>query len=199
MIVKGSKAKAAGIILAAAFSVANVGATLAAAPPPSDEVEAVAQASLTAIVTKINHKTRLVTLKDEDGKEYTVHAGDQVRNLAHVKVGDKVEARYIESAVLDLQKPNSSTPTYRVDDAVGRATPGEKPGGFATTRITAIAEVTNVDPTKGTISFVGPMHNIHTVTVHSPDSSDILKRVKVGDYIRIAYTQAIAVAVEPRS
>ena len=46
---------------------------------------------------KIDYKTRMVTLVGADGEPFTIKAGDEVKNLAQVKVGDEVVATYYQS------------------------------------------------------------------------------------------------------
>ena len=57
----------------------------------------VASSTVTATVTQIDQKTRQVTLKADDGKEYSFVAGDAVKNLAQMKAVDKVTATYTEA------------------------------------------------------------------------------------------------------
>jgi len=48
----------------------------------------VASATVTATVVKVDQKTREVTLKGEDGEEFSFVASEDVKNLAQVKPGD---------------------------------------------------------------------------------------------------------------
>jgi Cu/Ag efflux protein CusF len=71
-----------------------------AAPVKGEAV--VSAVDVTATVTKINHKTRKVTLKASDGQEYSFVAGDAVKNLAQVKTGDVVTATYTEALAIKV-------------------------------------------------------------------------------------------------
>jgi uncharacterized lipoprotein YajG len=74
-------------------------------PQPSNARPAVAgAASATAIATveKIDQATREVSLRKEDGELVTIKASEDVRNLAQVKVGDKVIATYEIGAIVAL-------------------------------------------------------------------------------------------------
>jgi hypothetical protein len=42
----------------------------------------------TAVVQAVDQKNRLLTLKGEDGKVFTIQVGDEVRNLTQMRVGD---------------------------------------------------------------------------------------------------------------
>jgi hypothetical protein len=63
-------------------------------------------------------------------------------------------------------------------------------------QITAIAEVTDVNPQKAQITLKGPRGNIVELDVRNPDQ---FKVVKEGDQVDVTYTEAMAVSVEPAS
>jgi sugar lactone lactonase YvrE len=73
-----------------------------AAPIKGEAV--VASATVTATVAQVDHKTREVTLKADDGKEYSFVAGDAVKTLAQVKKGDVVVATYTEALAWEIKK-----------------------------------------------------------------------------------------------
>ena len=60
---------------------------------------------------------------------FTVHAGDAVRNLDKVKVGDTVVATYYASIVLVLSAPGTQVPDNQVNAARARAAKGQMPAG----------------------------------------------------------------------
>src|SRR5512147_1343874 len=82
----------------ASTSPATPAAKPAAAPVATPVGEAVvASATVTATVTKIDQKTREVTVNTDDGQEYSFVAGDNVKNLAQVKAGDRITVKYAEA------------------------------------------------------------------------------------------------------
>jgi len=89
-------------------------------------------------------------------------------------------------AVGDLTERSGST----------QAKPGERPASATVHQITAIAEVTDVDPQKQQITLKGPRGNIVDLDVRNPDQ---FKVVKKGDQVDVTYTEAVAIAVEPAS
>lgn len=58
---------------------------------------------LSAKVQSINHKTRIVTLKDGDGKTTTIKVADTVQDLDNVKKGDEVVMRVTEAFAISVQ------------------------------------------------------------------------------------------------
>jgi Cu/Ag efflux protein CusF len=149
--------------------------------------------STTAKVKAIDLKTRRVTLQRPDGSLVKFKAGEEVRNLPQVKVGDDVKVNYYESLAYEVKKPGDGTPGVAVSEALDHAKPGEKPGvvaGQATTMTTTIA---GIDKVAGTVTLSTPDGESRTVKVRTPDN---LNRVSVGDLVEITYTEALAISVE---
>src|SRR6185369_15276888 len=59
-------------------------------------------ATVRATVEKIDHKTRHVTLRREDGSEMSFRADDSVKRLDQVDPGDVVVAKYYQSLAYRL-------------------------------------------------------------------------------------------------
>lgn len=149
--------------------------------------------TVTATVTKIDQKTREVTIKDANGKEDSFVAEPAVKNLAQVKVGDVVTATYTE-AVAYMVKKGGSTMGATTSEGVSAAAEGKKPAARAHSTTTVTVMVTAIDPSAPSVTFKGPQGNERTVMVKDPSK---LEGVKVGDTVEIAYTEALAVKVEP--
>ena len=98
-----------------------------------------------AKITKIDAKTREVTLKGPQGNEVTVEAGPEVKNFAKLKVGDTVDVQYVESLVLELKKGGGKPVERTEEKAMTSAKPGETPGAAGGRRITVVGNVINVD------------------------------------------------------
>ena len=148
---------------------------------------------ISAKVVAIDKGARTVTLKGPADKTVDVVAGDEVKNFDQIRVGDLVKVRYAQALALELRK------TRAVGDLTERegstqAKPGERPAAATVHQITAIAEVTDVDPQKQQITLKGPRGNIVELDVRNPDQ---FKVVKKGDQVDVTYTEAVAVVVEP--
>jgi hypothetical protein len=165
---------------------------VAVAPLPSGVVGA-NLVSVTAKVKAINHKTRMVTLQRPDGSVIKFKAGDQVRNLPQVKVGDEVNATYYESLAYEVKKPGDATPGAAVAQGLKRAKLGEKPGGAAGQVTTITATIAAIDKGADTVTLETPDGETTTIKARNPDN---LNRVSVGDLVEITYTQALAISVE---
>ena len=151
-----------------------------------------------AQVKAIDLAARQVTLVGPQGNVFVVHAGDAVRNLDKVKVGDNVVARFHASIVLVLSAPGTKLPEDQASIAAARAPKGQTPAGSVTTRVVITGTVVGVDLAAHTISLVDPSGGlVHTFTVTDARRQAALKRVRVGDSLTVVGTEAIAVALDP--
>ncbi len=181
-------------------AVAGCAASKQAAPEPQAAAAALPSGVVgenlvhaTAKVKTIDHKTRMVTLQRPDGSVIKFKAGDQVRNLSQVKVGDEVAVTYYESLAYEVKKPGAGGPGTVVSEAVNRAEPGEKPGGAAGRVTTMTATIAGIDKTAGTVTLRSPDGDTRTFKARNPDN---LNRVSVGDLVDITYTEALAISVD---
>jgi hypothetical protein len=194
---------AAATVLGMALGLAGCAAHQEAPPPPAPVAAAAPLpsgtvgeniASTTAVVKAIDQKTRHVTLQQADGKLVKFVAGDQVRNLAQVKVGDEVTVTYYESLAYAVKKPGGdAAPGAAVVEGVGRAKAGEMPGGGGVRAVTVTATIAGIDKTAGTVTLRGPEGDTQTIKARNPDN---LNRVSIGDLVEITYTEALAISVE---
>jgi Cu/Ag efflux protein CusF len=164
----------------------------APAPLPSGTVGA-NLVSATATVKAIDLKTRRVTLQRPDGSLIKFRAGDEVRNLAQVKVGDTVTVTYYESLAYEVKKPGSVTPGAAVAEGLERAKPGEKPGATAGRVTTVTTTIAGIDKAAGTVTLRSPDGEDTTVKVRDPQK---LNQVSVGDLVQITYTEALGISVQ---
>jgi len=148
----------------------------------------------TATVEAVDQTTRMVTLKGPEGNEFTVHAGDQVKNLAQVKKGDLVQVTYYESLAYEVKKPHQGAPGVSVAEDVATAKPGEKPAAVGARAIVVTTTIQALDKKKGTVTLKAPDGTLTIIKARNPANLD---KVAVGDLVEITYTEALAIGVEP--
>jgi hypothetical protein len=175
---------------AAALSMATVTHAEAPAAAPTGE-GVVAKVEVTAKVAKIDHKTREVTLKADDGQEYSFVASEEARNLDQVQVGDVVTITYAEAFVYEVQKGGQAADQGTVV-AGGRSAAGQKPAGAIARETKVTVLITAIDPKVPSVTFKGPAGNTRTIKVMHPEK---LQGVSVGDTVDITYTEALAIEV----
>ena len=177
--------------LAGALCLATV--ALAETPAAAPKGEAMmASVQVTATVTRIDQKTREVTVKMDDGQERSFVAGEEAKNLAQVKKGDRITVTYAEALVYEVKKGGAAVaPASAV--AGQAAQPGMKPAGAIARQTTATVLITAIDPKVPSVTFKGAGGNTQTIKVMHPEK---LQGVKVGDTVEITYTEALAIKVE---
>jgi len=164
----------------------------AAAPQEKPAMKQEALITLEATVTAINQETREVTLQDAEGESMTIIAGDEVRNLAQVEVGDKLKVEYLQTIAIQVFAPGEAEVGAQQIVTGGRAEQGEKPGGAVVTETTVVAVIEAINKENQTVVLKGPEGNSQMVKVRNPDN---LEKVAVGDKVMITYTEAMAVKV----
>ena len=149
--------------------------------------------TVTATVEAIDLEKRLVTLKGPEGNTVTLEVGEEARNLAQLKVGDQVEAKYFESVALYAQAPDGSEPAVAEIAAMERAPMGEKPGFAAAKSKVITATVESIDLDKRTVALKGPKGN--TLNLKLDDRTPNMENLKAGDQVVARYTRAMAISV----
>ncbi len=153
--------------------------------------------TVTAQVEAIDHKTRMVTLKNADGESVTIKVGEEIRNLPQVQVGDTVSVSYYTALAAQI-KPKGSTQSSEVQYDVGgaRAAPGLRPGMMAADAITVDVRIESVDLKTNTVRFTGPSGLIRETEVEDPQFRALLKTLKVGDIAEVTFFEGIAASVD---
>ena len=151
-------------------------------------------AEISAQVVAIDKATRTISLKGPKGNVVDIVAGEEVKNFAQINVGDFVMVRFLQSLALELQKTKSGASGISHVEIAAQAKPGERPAAGVLREVSAIAKVTAVDKKAKTISLKGPRGNVVTLDVQNPEHFNV---VKVGDEVLVAYTEAVAISVEP--
>lgn len=181
-------------IIAAALALPAMAQTGGAIVGKGPGVAAAAQTvKLTATITAIDAATRSITLKGPQGKEITVTAGPEVKNFAQMKVGDQVDAEYVEALTLELKKGGGKAVARTEQVGAARAKPGERPAGLVGRQVTIVADVVDVNAATQTVTLRGPQRTVE-LKVRDPEQ---FKLIAKGDQVEATYTEAVAVAVSP--
>ena len=167
--------------------------------PTPEQIDTGMLIEATATVEAVDMAKRLVTLKGSEGRLVTIKAGEEVKNLPQVKVGDKVNIKYYQGTALNIHKPGEEQPDLgtTVTEEGSTAALGEKPAAEAEQVVTTTVEIAEVDPYKKTISFRSPDKGYRTVSVKDSHLEHYLKELKAGDVVEVVSTESMAIAVEP--
>jgi len=169
----------------------------ACAAPPPNPVTRENLIQRTATVESIDHASRLVTLRGEDGHGFTVQVSEEARNLAQVKAGDKVTVSYFEALAAEVRKEGEGIQGVETDVAAVRSEPGQMPGGGVGVLMRTTVEIVSVDTSFNTVTFRRSDGAERTVAVETPQGREFIRGLRKGDRVDIAYTEAFAIEVKP--
>jgi Cu/Ag efflux protein CusF len=172
-----------------ALLIALPGISLAEEPVKHEKETVTVKATIDAI----DHDTRVVTLKDKDGKITQITAGPEVRRFDELKVGDVVTFVINESVVYTIRKPGESVPPDKKDDPAIVRDAAAKPGGSKTTQETKTVTIKAIDPKTSAVTIQTEDGKTST---HKVNDKNIVKNIKVGDRVVITYTKAVAISIE---
>jgi hypothetical protein len=186
-----TRLSAAALALALAAGSAAAQTAVQQVSAGKGQAEVAQLVELNGTITAIDYTTRDVTLKTDKGEEISFLAGDEVKRLNDIKVGDRVEIQYYESLALSLSRVEGGTAALSDASSELRAAPTELPGGIKAKQTTITAKITAVDAKAGTVTLVGPKGRSVTLDVEA----DVLAKLKAGDLVSAVYTEAVAASV----
>jgi hypothetical protein len=148
----------------------------------------------TATVTAIDLPERLVTLR---GPKATSSPSRRGMRCATCRRSKSAIAWW--SATTRRLPPRWQSPVRRPARArrLCARHPGQSPGAGLAQEVTATVKITDLDLATHTVLFTEPDGLAHTATVQDPEMRDFVETLKVGDEVAVAYTEALAISVEP--
>ena len=158
-------------------------AACASEPPKPAVRENLVQKSAT--VESIDHASRLVTLRGEDGYGFTVQVGEEVKNLPQVRTGDKVVVSYYEALAAEVKKPGEGVEGVQADTAAVTAPPGSMPAAGAGMLLRTTVVIESVDKKQNSVTFTRSDGAVRTVSVESPEGRKFIQGLKKGDQVEI--------------
>lgn len=153
---------------------------------------------VTAKVKAIDLEKRIVTLVGPDGKVITTKAGNEIKRLNEVKVGDLVTIEYMQAVAFEVRPPTAEEKANPVAVAMGagRADPKAAPAGGAGQVVHQIVKVTKIDKKDGTVTIKLADGRSETIKAKYPEN---LNRIKVGDTAAVTFAETMAISLTPAS
>ena len=170
-----------------------------AVPPESAEKPAFSVSTsmvVTSTVLAVDHKTRLVTLKDEEGEPVTFTAGEEVRNLEQVNPGDTVTAAYVQNFSLHVLATKNPEAAAGEVAALGLAEEGDMPGMAIVGTEVLVLTVEEINLKTNTFKLKNADDVVREFTALNPEN---LKKAAVGDVVVMTYTEGLAISVEEKA
>jgi hypothetical protein len=170
---------------------ALVAAAAAAAPAGAQPTKTISETHVvTATVEAIERATRELTVKKPDGKYDVFYVSPEIKRFDQLKVGDRINARYYETIVLQLKAPGDKA----VDTKASAVVPTSgRPSGTVSQQRTITATITAIDPKVPSITFAGPQGWTYSSRV---EDKNALAKVKVGDRVDITWTAAVVLSLD---
>jgi Cu/Ag efflux protein CusF len=147
----------------------------------------------TATIVAIDSTLRIVTLRTANGEEDSLSVAPDVKRFNELKVGDRINITFMESAVVTLQPPGTAPKPSTVGAGVTPGT-GKSPSATASAQLTTTVAVKAIDPAVPSITVTTA--DGRTVT-RKIENKKNLEGIKVGDKLDITYTRAILRSAEP--
>ncbi|MCV2352814.1 hypothetical protein LNV09_01420 [Paucibacter sp. B2R-40] len=171
---------------------AQVAAAGLAASAPGARLAA-GEVVVRAKVVEVDQASRTATLRGPKGEVQTISVPAEIKNFEQVRVGDELVVRYMAAVAAKLEKVESTGIRQRVESSSSAvAASGALPGMAAGRTVEVLAVLKALDKTHRVATLRGATR---TFSLTVPEGIDISK-LKVGDEVRAAFTEAIAINVE---
>ena len=155
---------------------------------------AAGEVEVRARVVEIDYTARTATLRGPGGQVVTVAVPAEVKNFEQVRVGDMLKIRHTAAVAARLEPVQGSGIRERIESGATSSAPaGSVPGVAGVRTVEVLATIQSIDRKARTVTLRG-VHR--TVKVQVPEGID-MTRVKTGDEVRAAVTEAVVVAIEP--
>lgn len=151
---------------------------------------------VTSTVIAIDHKTRLVTLKDEEGKPVSLTASEDVLNLEQMNVGDIVTTEYVEKFTLHVLEAKNPEAVAAELTVLGLAEEGDLPGVAVVDTKVEVLTVEEINLKANTFKLKNTDGAVREFTAQNPEN---LKKSAVGDVVVMTYTEGLAISVEKKA
>lgn len=154
---------------------------------------------LSATVTSVDAKTRMIGLKADDGSTGEYEAGPEVKNFAQIKAGDKVVISYYQGLAAQVAPAGTvASKDVQSVDLATTAKAGEKPAAGIGTALKATVVIEKVDTKANLVTFTRPDGTSRTLPVQSEEGKQFIKKLKKGDKVDVVYAEAVAVEVREK-
>ena len=182
-----NKALAVSMLLTAA----SFTAVAAEIPIASDVIED----QVVTTVLAVDPAKHQIVVEGPQGHPVHVQLTDRAKDLNHLKPGDQVNVEVIHSVAADLDTDiQQGLPENEETVGAVRATQSNpNPGGEAYRLVRLQLKITNIDLQDNQLTFENAVGGSKVVDVVRPEIQAKLKDLKVGQSIRMTYTDVLKV------
>jgi Cu/Ag efflux protein CusF len=149
---------------------------------------------VTAKVVGIDPAAHTLTLQMPEGNTRTFRFSKNVKNLAQLKVGDKITATLTDALAVWVQKKGGPpSATERMTESVMLTPKGVPEAAVATKTVRITGKIHHVDTQNRTVTIALPDNRSKTFKVGSNVKN--LASLKAGDDVVVRYTEALVISV----
>ena len=152
--------------------------------------------SATAAVTAVDKSSRVVTLKNEDGRLFSVLCGEAVRNFDQIAVGDTLRVTYKVSVTASKLPAGEVAAGPSAAVAAGRAPKGQAPAAGIKVAATLRVKIESIDAARDIVVFSSASGEVIAHKVTSDEGRKFVKSLKVGDVVQLDYAESLALGIE---
>ena len=145
-----------------------------------------------ATIESIDKETRQVTLKNKKGESTTITLDEKAGRINDIAKGDHVVIEYIEVVTIQAFGADEVEPGIEGEAAIAKSVPGEKPEALAVEQVSLVVTIEAIDLEKELVTLKNKEGELKTVSPKYPEN---LKKVKVGDRVKITHTTALGFKV----
>lgn len=153
------------------------------------------QVEMEATVDAVDYEKREVLLRGPAGDLVTVEAGDDVKRLNEVSVGDTVKTGFYTYLQAEFREPTADEKAAPVVilAASGKTIKDLPPGAVVGALIRAVVSVEIIDRPDKIVTVKGPEGNYVSIPV---EDEKLLDELKTGEVVVLTYAESIALTLE---
>lgn len=153
--------------------------------------------TLEAEVTAIDYETREVSMRGPQGNIVTITAGDHIKRLNEIAVGDHIVTTYVASLEGELRAPTEEelANPWEVVEGAEIADKSAAPGAIAARQIRAVCTLEGMNRLLGTVTVKDPRGKYHVIGDVEPEK---MEGVVLGATLVLVYTEAVAITLEEK-
>ena len=149
-----------------------------------------------AEVVAVDPSTRVIVLRREDGGQLRAKASQAVRNFDQIAVGDTLRVKYQESLEVTRLSGEEAAAPAEASLTAARAKAGAKPGASLGVAVNVRVKIVSIDREREIVVFSLPWGELVARTLVTSEGREFVKGLKVGDAVRLDYSELLALSVE---
>ena len=172
-----------------AARVINTGASLKAELLKSFEIT-----QLQGDVLRVMPEERVLELKSPYGHTMLITSGVDLASSG-IRSGDAVTVDLLDGLVVDLRESPTKRLSFQREDLILSEDFGPVRKGAKIAMATGTAEVVKISQRDHEVSLRGPFGGVHNLDVRQEIIGDLVKTLKVGDYVEFRMIKPIAISI----